>query len=780
MPASGVWTPGAAGLALLLVVLVAAAFAPVLQNGFVYWDDPENFLENPYYRGLGWPQLRWAWTSFRIGVYQPLAWMILELQYVLFGLEPRGYHLTSLVFHAVNAAVLFLLTVTLLDMCRSGPKRPDLGPLIRGAGLAVALFAVHPLRVEVVAWASCQPYLPCALFYMLAVLAYLRAFAQGPSPRQGLWLAGTLVLGAAALLSKAVAVSLPAVLLILDVYPLRRLGGGPGRWLGPGVRRVWWEKVPPAALGAVFVGLAVAGRVKSQHLATVREWSFAQRIAQACYGVWFYPIKTLLPWDLTAYYPVPERVGLLEPVFLASLVGTAGLSLGLFLLRRRWPGLLAAWLSYLVILMPNAGLVRLGDQIAADRYSYVAMIGGVVVLAAALGRLWRASRPVSPAGVALAAAGLAVLAGLVVLTRAQCRTWQTSEGLWAHALAHGAGRSYVAHNNLGLALFHQGRLDEALAEFTEALRLKPDFDLVHNNLGDLLSRQGRPEEALARYAEAVRINPGSVELRNNLGMALFRQGRIDEAIAQYAEALRIHPGNAEVHNNLGAALNARGRVDEAIAQYSEVLRLDPGHADAHNNLGVALLRTGRVAEALTQFAEAVRSNPDHADAHSNLGVVLLGQGRLEPARAELEAAIRLNPGLAQAHNNLGMVLFRQGRFAEALDQYAAALERNPGYARAHQNLARLRATAADARHRDGRRAVEAATRACELTGGNDPGMLDTLAAAWAEAGDFAQAVHWQARALDRAGDGAARDAFRSRLKLYQDGQPYREPIETQK
>ncbi len=235
-------------MAVVLVLLVVAAFSPCLRNDFVAWDDDKNFLNNPGYRGLGWVQLRWDWTSFQLGVYQPLAWMILGAESLLWGLRPWGYHLTSLILHALNTVVLLVLTLSLLSRCRPRRERAEPGSSLLDAGLAVALFAVHPLRTEVVAWASCQPYLPCALFSMLTVLAYLRALPEGAPPRRGS-LVAAFCLFAAALLSKAVAVSLPAVLLILDVYPLRRLGGGPGRWFGPSVRGVWREKLP-------FLGLS--------------------------------------------------------------------------------------------------------------------------------------------------------------------------------------------------------------------------------------------------------------------------------------------------------------------------------------------------------------------------------------------------------------------------------------------------------------------------------------------------------------------------------------------
>jgi Flp pilus assembly protein TadD len=567
--------------------------------------------------------------------------MILEVQYVLWDLRPWGYHLTSLVLYALDTVVLYALTLALLVRCRPGCERAELGAPALGAALAVALFAIHPLRTEVVAWASCQPYLSCALFSMLAILAYLRASGEPPSqsPRRG-WLAGAFILFAAALLSKVVAVSLPAVLLILDVYPLRRLGSGPGRWCGPTVRKVWWEKVPFGALSLVFMVLAIAGRVHDRHLVPLKNQGFTARIAQACYGIWFYLIKTVLPSGITAFYPLPERVEWYEPLFLLSILGTLGVSAGLFFLRRRWPGLLAAWLSYVVILAPNLGLVRIGKQIAADRYSYMAMLGGVMLVAAGLSRFFsRAMRHARAFAVGSVAAGLGLILGLIILTRAQCRTWRTSETLWTHALEYGAERS----------------------------------DLVHNNLGVVLARQGRIEEAMAQYAEALRLNPDHAKVHNNLGAVLIKQGKLGEALSELAVAVRLDPGNAEAHNNLGAVLVKQGRVEEAMAHYTEALRHDPDDAEVYNN------------------------------------------------RAMIWAAYP------------------------------------------------------EARYRDGRRAVEAAACACELTGWKDSRILDTLAAAYAEAGEFEAAVKWQTTALDLVTDTREREDFRTRLELYRKRQPYREP-----
>ncbi len=506
-------------VAMPLALLVLAAFLPALGNGFVDWDDELNFIKNAQYRGLGWAQVKWAWTTFLLGVYQPLAWLLFEVQYVVFGLDPRGYHLTGLVLHAAAAVALYALTVALLVRCR-----PDLflyDPWARavGAGLATAMFAVHPLRVEAVAWASCQPYLPCALFAMLAVLAYLRAVGAGPSPRRG-WLAASFGLFVAAMLSKAAAVSLPAVLVILDVYPLRRLGGGPGRWLGPSARRVWLEKLPFVAMSLVFMALAVAAKADSRTLVPLGHDGVPGRIAQACYGAWFYLAKTVIPREIAAFYPLPGRIDWSAPPFLASIVATLAVSAGLFALRRRWPGLLAAWLSYLVLLAPSSGLVRIGPHLAADRYSYLSMAGLVVPVAAGLGLAWASSRRAR--AVALLAVAAAIPA-LVLLTWGQCCVWHSSESLWSHALAHG-GESGTAHLNLGLALSRRGEVAAAKGHYAEAIRLDPEDFKAHINLGTIALDEGDIAAAEAHYAEAIRLDPGVVEPRINLGVILSRRG----------------------------------------------------------------------------------------------------------------------------------------------------------------------------------------------------------------------------------------------------------------
>jgi Flp pilus assembly protein TadD len=653
------------------VPTVVVAYTPALENDFVNWDDDKNFLENPYFRGFGLAQWKWAWSAFWFGVYQPLAWLLFEGEYAYWKLDPRGYHQVSLDLHAVNSVVLFVLTVMLLR--RSSPdrclERP--WPCVLAAGLATALFMAHPLRVEPVVWASGQPYLPCALFSMLAVLTYLHGLREDRSPQWG-WVLVSFVLFVAAVLSHAVAVTLPVVLLILDVYPLRRFGDGRGWWHGTSRRTVLLEKLPFAMVSALFIVVAVAAR--RQSLVVVEQSGPTASLARACYAVWFYLFKTIVPLNLNVVYPAPEKIDWIEPRFLVAIMGTVGISVGLYLARLRWPGLLVGWLCYLVILAPNSGIVRINDQIAGDRYSYLSMMGLAVVFAGVICWAWEKMDRVRAARVGLMAVGAGLVLVLIFMTREQCRTWRTSETLWAHALSHGAANSAVAHNNLGVEL----------------------------------ARQGKHEAAVAQYVDAMRLDPGYPNPRNGLGAILFERGNFELAAVQYTEALRLRPGYAAAHNNMAVLLTRQGKFDLAESHLIQALRTNPGYVSAYNNLGVALASQGKFASALAQFGEA----------------------------------LRLNPSYSEAYNNCALIM----------------------------------AACPDSKYRNGAKAVEYATRACELSRWKSARFLNTFAAAHAEIGDFEQALAWQTRAMALLADQKMVSSYRSRLELYEAKRPYRETL----
>lgn len=568
-------------------LMALVAFLPILNNEFVDRDDPENFLENPYFRGLGPDQIRWAFVTFHHGVYQPLSWLIFEAQYAAWGLDPRGYHLISLLLHTVSTAVLYVLTVTLLRLCQPELAGGRPWSLHLGTGLAVTAFAVHPLRTEVVAWVSCQPYLTCALFSMLSVLAYLRSHADR-SVRVG-WLIGSWLFLAAALLSKAVAVSLPLVLLILDIYPLRRLrsGNGTGRTGEASAWGVWLEKLAFLGLSLPFMAAAIRAKEVGNVTLLAGPDGLASRIAQASYGACFYLVKTFFPVGITAYYPRPEPLDWTQGFYLASGVAVVGLSVACFLMRRRWPSVLAAWASYLVILAPNSGLIRAGREIAADRYSYLAMMGLVVLLAAGLCLLLATGRGSRRVACGLILAGLCLIFGLTVLSWRQCRIWHDTVALWSHVWAHDQSGAPDVPTDMGRVLINHGQHAEAIPHLTKAIRIDPKFAPAYLNMGRALTEQGRLDEAIVSLTKAVQLAPESAWSHANLGSALAQKGRIDEAIASTVEAIRLKPDFVEARTNLGMCLGVQGKFDAAIAQFTEALRINPDYDPARRGLASA-------------------------------------------------------------------------------------------------------------------------------------------------------------------------------------------------
>jgi len=490
------------GIVAAVVAVTALAFLSGVTSDFVSWDDDINFTNNPHFRGLGWAQVRWAFISFHLGVYQPLAWLALELQFVVGGVSPVVYHLVSWLLHALNAALVYRLLMVLLtrasaDTSTSAPRRT---PWLAAAG--TLLWALHPLRVEAVTWASCQPYLLATTFALLATLAYLRVADGGRSRR---WWLATVGLYLAAVLAKAEALPLPLAWLVLDVYPLRRLGGPVGWFRGPRVRRVWAEKLPflAAAVGAAIA--AVAARAQEHQLASLEMTGVGPRLAHAAAAVWLYLGKTLAPWTLSPFYPRPPELarGLAAPLYASAAVAAIGVTVLLVRFARRVPALCAAWIAYLVFLLPHAGLVRIGNQLGADRYTYLSSIGFAAAIAGGLGWLARgaaqARRRALVGSVAAAALVLAVLAAR------QTDVWDNSESLWSFTYERsGAASGHVA-NNWGAVLIGQRRYVEAVEVLSRAVELSPRNSKAFHNLGLALTGTGADAAAATALAEAARL-----------------------------------------------------------------------------------------------------------------------------------------------------------------------------------------------------------------------------------------------------------------------------------
>ena len=762
-----------------LVLAIFFVYQPAWQGG-ILWDDDAH-LTRPDLRS--WQGLYRIWFELdATAQYYPVLHSAFWIEHRMWGDATLGYHLANILFHAVAACLAALILRRLA---------------IPGALLAAAVFALHPVQAESVAWISEQKNTLSAVFYLGAMLVYLR-FDQ----TRKRWLYGcALDLFLLAVLSKTVTATLPGALLVIfwwqrgrlswrkDVLPLVPfflLGAGGG------LITAWWELKINNCVGPEF------------------QFTLVERLLIAGRAIWFHLGKLCWPATLTFLYPRWQIDSAAWWQYLFPL-GVTALLAGCWSIRRRTRAPLAALLFFAGTLFPVLGFFNLYTfrySLVANHYQYLASLGPFTLAAA--GAAWLFARwPLWPrrAGYAVCLAALAVLAGM---TWRQSHMYADSETLYAQTIAENPD-CWLAHNNLGLALAGRGEDDEALQHYRKALEINPDYVEAHVNLAVALTGRGRDDEVLQHYRKALRIKPGFAKAHNNLGVILAGRGEVDEAIRHYEKALEIEPDYVEAHSNLSNALAARGQVDLAIAHYQKALETCPNFAGAHYNLAILLAGRGQVDLAITHYQKALEAKPDYAEAHCNLGSALLSCGELDSAIAHCKKALEIKPDFAEAHCNLGGALFGRGEVDSAIAHYQKALRIRPDLAQARHNLdvilaererirenlaqqrealrlqpndtallnniAWMLATNPNASVRNGADAVELTERALKLSGGNQPAILDTLAAAYAEVGRFSAAVATARKALDLATQQNKRslaDALQKRIALYGTGKPYRQ------
>jgi Flp pilus assembly protein TadD len=591
-------------LALSIVAAVTIAFAPVARHVFVNFDDPQYVSENPFISdGLTLRGISWAFTTGYAGNWHPLTWMSHMVDVQVFGLHAEAHHVMNVVLHTASALLLFLLLYRMT------------GAMGRSWFVA-ALFAVHPLHVESVAWVAERKDVLSTLFWMLTIWAYLRYVRRPGVATYSL----VVVLFALGLIAKPMLVTLPVTLLLLDVWPLRRLSLAPGTRSEP--VRLIREKLP---LFALAIASSVVTFVVQQQAGAVKELvvlPIGRRVANALVAYVTYIGKGLWPNRLAAIYPYPISIAAWQ-VVAAVLVLTSITTLAIRA-RRRHPYVLVGWLWYVVTLLPVIGLIQVGSQPIADRYTYVPLIGLFIIVAWGVPDLlavWRWQMRAPPA------AGVLVIVACTAAARAQVQHWRNSVALWEHAIAVTTA-NYRAQGNLGHALATQGRLEEAVSHYTEAVRIHPGYAEAHNNLGLALARQGKIDEAFPHYVEALRLVPDYFEAHSNLGAALAGQERYADAVRHFSEAVRIQPDHAlarqnlvQAHRDFGRAEADRGNVEQALEQFLEAARLDPGSADVQYDLGVMFARKGDIRSATARFQEALKIDRGHQNARHALDVL---------------------------------------------------------------------------------------------------------------------------------------------------------------
>ena len=769
-------------LAAALGIVTLALYLPALRHGFLWYDDQQYVTENPVVQaGLTRAGIQWAF-GFHASNWHPVTWLSYMLDCQWFGLNPTGHHLTSVLLHVVNTMLLFWV---LLRSTQS-PWR---------SAIVAALFAWHPLHVESVAWIAERKDVLCAFFFILTLLVYTRYVAelnqQRRVPESGRAAARSRIAAcyalvilsfALALMSKPMAVTLPFVLLLLDFWPLGRFANPEpdserARLLEtlPGtlsLRGNWWtliEKVPLLLLSVGTCVLTVRAQGNAFSIVSTTSLPLQERVGHALVAYGHYLWSTFVPRALAAYYPYDRGPSAL-PLVIAAV---ALIAVTLFAIRMagRRPYLGVGWCWYLGMLVPVIGLVQVGDQAWADRYTYLPLIGLSLALTWAgfdLAGRFPAARPIAAS----------ILAGMLVLTSIQLSYWKNTRTLFEHT-ARVTRNNSMAITVLGSELARAGRLEEAIERYKTALSYQPDLPEAHFFLGNALEQQGHLEEATREYESALHSAGLRAQVHVRLGVVFARQDRVADAIRHYTEALRWDPDLVLAHQNLARLLQTQGRLPEAIAHYQAALRLDPKLAPAHNNLGILLVQIGHPAEGIAQLREAARLNPGNMETEYNLALALNGQKRwaeAEPLLSKVVGSAVSDPN-AQYQHGLALAHLRKTR--EAMSRYAAALLLRPDFPEALNDLAWLLAASPAAELRNGDEAVRLAERASDLTHRSDPAKLVTLAAAYAESGRFAEALATASNAqhLAEASGQSSLAAECARMAAnFRNSQPWRGPL----
>lgn len=635
-----------------LVIAVLAAYAGIGSHEFVNYDDTDYIVANPHVRdGISWAGIVWAFRSTDQLNWFPLTWISHMLDCEWFGLNAGAHHLMSLALHALATLVLF---AALRRLTRA-----------RWPSAFVALaFGVHPLHVESVAWAAERKDVLSALFWCATLWAYAIYAERATRARY----AAVLALFACGLMAKPMTVTLPFVLLLIDFWPLRRLAIA--------------EKIPMIAMSAAVSAITFFAQRGGGAVAVSAAAPLVERIKNALVSGAVYLEKFIWPANLAVFYPYtqpPAWAWIGAAVLLAAITALAIAE------RARRPYFAVGWFWYLGTLVPVIGLVQVGSQARADRYTYLPTIGISIMIA------WAAVEFVSNRR-ALAAAGVAIGAVWTVLAWRNATNWQSSETLFTHAIEVTDG-NYVAYNNLGNLRRRQGRLEDAASDFESAVRFEPLSVEAQDNLGATLTALGRTDQAISHLEAAIRLRPDLAKPRVDLGAALMRAGRGQDALAEFQKALSIDPQNSEAEYHFAGALTVLGRREEAMPHFERALPFltgvvsrSPDDADAHYNLGAVYGMMGRSAEAAAEFSAAVRLRPNDPETRYNLGVALAAGKQFDQAAEQFSAAIGLRPDYAAAHLGLARALVSLGRTTEAMAEYSETLRLAPDVAQARKEL----------------------------------------------------------------------------------------------
>jgi len=629
-------------IGLLLILAIIVVYRQVVNFDFIGFDDQKYVTENLHVqKGLTFEGIKWAFTTFHSANWHPLTLLSHMLDYNLYGLNPGGHHWTNVVFHIANTVILFFI---LLRMT---------GALWKSA-IVAALFALHPLHVESVAWVSERKDVLSTFFCLMTIAAYYR-YVKNSSTKNYLLIIICLSLG---LMAKPMLVTLPFVLLLLDIWPLNRFkyknnsDFQSDNTSGDGFRRKHWiilEKIPlfiPVLISCILTYFA---QKSEGAVLTLGALTLKYRIANALVSYVNYVLKMFWPSNLTVYYPHPGNTVPAWQMFGAALL-IATACFCAIRAAKKYPYIAVGLFWYLGTLVPVIGLVQVGEQAMADRYTYIPLIGLFIVVVWGVSDLlkkWYYQKLLVCVFVPI------MLIALSWATFLQLRYWKNGITLFEHAIEI-KKNNIMAHNNLATALGSTD-IDRAVYHYKKVLRINPANGFALYNLGTILIQKKDYDGAVLNLTKLLKLNPRHIDARNNLANVLFIKSKPDEAISQYRKILEIDNDNADAHYNIAYVLSSQKKYNDAELHYKETLRIDPEYSKAHCNLGSIYLNQGKTTEAFMHYAEVIKIKPDCFQAYNKLGFILFQQGKFNKAKVLFSKALQINPNYSEARNNLDIV-----------------------------------------------------------------------------------------------------------------------------
>lgn len=660
--------------ALLTAVITFLVYIPSLQNDFVNWDDDEYILEELNIRSIDLNLLKKIFTTVFLSNWHPLTTFSYALDYSVWGLNPWGYHLINIVFHALNTFLVFILAVRLIEAGKSGkalikdskPYELNIFELTAGF-IASLLFGLHPLHVESVAWVSERKDVLSCFFFLLSVLAYIRY--TGPlSSGKLLCYLSTLFFFILALLSKPMAITLPVVLLILDYYPLERISDN--------LKKAISEKVPFFILGAASALLTIWAQKEGQAIGSLEEYPFIVRISVALRSFIFYLYKMVLPLHLAPIYPYPtgsELYSLTSAAAIALFIAVSVFSVLMLKRRKIFP---AVWFYYVITLLPVIGIVQVGRQAAADRYTYLPSLGIFIMAGAGAGYFLKMHNKKQTIAVS-AISSVFIFAALSAMTVNQIRVWKDSITLWSREIQEYPDKVFLAYHQRGLAYEKLGDHVRALEDYNKAIAIGPRYAYMYNNRGLVHEKLGNYKEAIADLDKAISLTPGNSKVYDNRGSVYLKLGDYQKAIEDFNSAISLNPKDAKSYTNRGFAYEESGDIKKALEDYNKAIVLDPGYAYSYNNRGFVYGKLGNFRQAIEDYNKAIALDPGFASPYNNRGLALHELGDNARAIEDFSAALKLDPKFTNVYVNRGIVYSELGRYDQAIADFNKAAVLDP-------------------------------------------------------------------------------------------------------